>query len=248
MLIQAQQSLSLSKHWKKSKNQFLMNKFIVTIFYQLQVYNGWSCKYPYNEIVDNQYVVESSKSIDDLERLLLYNKRDSYIQIHITQATDPVSHSITEDEMVKILKGARISICTGGSDDNRPDSFVHRNRGWNAFQESEELYRKSVLLGQISSCFHFGNVEVVILKGLIYGVMSHGKCVVPFGNYSWIEPFNYGVARVVRNQKWGIIDTSGKEVLPLEYDNIRSVESMNNNAIIECYKDGKKQIINIISL
>lgn len=46
-----------------------MNKFVVTIYYQLQVYNGWSCNYPYNEIVDNQYVVESSKSMDDFERL-----------------------------------------------------------------------------------------------------------------------------------------------------------------------------------
>lgn len=64
-----------------------------------------------------------------------------------------------------------------------------------------------------------------------YAVLNiDGTEVVPFGKYSWIDRFDKGLARVkfgnVTNgqnengNKWGLIDENGKEVLPLDYDNI----------------------------
>ena len=57
-----------------------------------------------------------------------------------------------------------------------------------------------------------------------------GKEIVPFGKYDWIDGFDQGLARVkigkITNgmrdteNKWGIINNKGQEVLPLEYDNI----------------------------
>lgn len=67
-------------------------------------------------------------------------------------------------------------------------------------------------------------------EGYKYAVLNtDGKEVVPFGKYSWIDGFDNGLARVIGNvtnkqnknsNKWGLIDENGKEVLPLEYDNI----------------------------
>ena len=64
-----------------------------------------------------------------------------------------------------------------------------------------------------------------------YAVLNiDGTIVVPFGKYSWIDGFDNGLARVkigkVTNgqkdngNKWGLINENGKEVLPLEYDDI----------------------------
>lgn len=61
-----------------------------------------------------------------------------------------------------------------------------------------------------------------------HGVLSaDGEEIVPFGKYNWIDGFDKGLARVkIWNSegegkaKWGLIDETGKEVLPIEYDNI----------------------------
>lgn len=64
-----------------------------------------------------------------------------------------------------------------------------------------------------------------------YAVLNiDGTEVVPFGKYNWIDGFDNGLARVrignVTNgqkengNKWGLINENGKEVLPLEYDDI----------------------------
>lgn len=64
-----------------------------------------------------------------------------------------------------------------------------------------------------------------------YAVLNiDGTEVVPFGKYNWIDGFDNGLARVrignVTNgqnengNKWGLVDENGKEILPLEYDNI----------------------------
>ena len=68
-------------------------------------------------------------------------------------------------------------------------------------------------------------------KNLEYAVLNtDGTEVVPFGKYCWIDGFNKGLARVrngnvtngqnENSNKWGLIDENGKEVLPLDYDNI----------------------------
>ena len=64
-----------------------------------------------------------------------------------------------------------------------------------------------------------------------YAVLNiDGTEVVPFGKYNWIDGFDNGLARVrignVTNgqkengNKWGLINENGKEVLPLENDDI----------------------------
>ena len=75
------------------------------------------------------------------------------------------------------------------------------------------------------------NLYTVQDKNLGYAVLNtDGTEVVPFGKYSWIDGFDKGLAmarigNVTNGQdesgnKWGLIDENGKEVLPLEYDNI----------------------------
>lgn len=56
---------------------------------------------------------------------------------------------------------------------------------------------------------------------------SEKRTIVPFGKYTWISGYNKGYARVKvgkqpncleePNAKWGIIDSTGKEVVALEY-------------------------------
>ena len=61
-----------------------------------------------------------------------------------------------------------------------------------------------------------------------YGVLdARGIEIVPFGNYGYIDGFDKGLARVKTKNgimgmgyKWGIIDNTGKEVLPAQYDAI----------------------------
>lgn len=51
-------------------------------------------------------------------------------------------------------------------------------------------------------------------------VNAENKQIVPFGKYAWCDPqFTCGFSRVMGN-KWGIIDTLGNIVVPLEYDKI----------------------------
>ena len=38
--------------------------------------------------------------------------------------------------------------------------------------------------------------------------------------YDYIEPFHEGLAAVQRNDQWGFVDTTGKEVVPPKYDNV----------------------------
>lgn len=47
-----------------------------------------------------------------------------------------------------------------------------------------------------------------------------GNDIIPYREYSWIDGFDKGLARVKVNNKWGIINEKGKVVLPIEYDNI----------------------------
>lgn len=78
-----------------------------------------------------------------------------------------------------------------------------------------------------------GNKELYTVqdKDYQYAVLRvDGTKVVPFGKYNWIDGFDKGLARVkvgnVTNgqkdngNKWGLIDENGKEVLPVEYDDI----------------------------
>lgn len=65
--------------------------------------------------------------------------------------------------------------------------------------------------------------------GFYFVVDIQNNIIVPSGRYTYIDKFNNkGFARVNKENKdtntklWGIIDYSGKEILPLEYDYVGS--------------------------
>ena len=43
-------------------------------------------------------------------------------------------------------------------------------------------------------------------------------------NYNYIESFNEGVAVVKKNNKCAVVDFKGKEIIPLEYDEIKRID------------------------
>lgn len=85
-------------------------------------------------------------------------------------------------------------------------------------------------------------------KDYTYGVINlGGEEIVPFGKYNWIDGFYNGLARVKigkvsngvvdNDDKWGIINERGEEVLPCIYPNIWSFYGKNFNSIK--VQDGK---------
>jgi hypothetical protein len=85
-----------------------------------------------------------------------------------------------------------------------------------------------------------------------YGVINiYGEEIVPFGKYDWIDGFDNGVARVKKGKmsngyinndnKWGLINEEGEEILQVEYDDIWSFYGKNRKStkIIKngCAKD-----------
>lgn len=77
------------------------------------------------------------------------------------------------------------------------------------------------------------NLHVIERKDGLWGIMNKdGEHIVEFGKYDLIEPFFMGLSRVkigkgtaglkenYRINKWGIINTRGEEVIPVEYDEI----------------------------
>lgn len=77
----------------------------------------------------------------------------------------------------------------------------------------------------------YGNRIVAQHSDFKWGVSDmSGNIIVPFGKYDWIDGFEKGLARVkvghestaiINNiNKWGIINISGEEVIPVVYDNI----------------------------
>lgn len=78
---------------------------------------------------------------------------------------------------------------------------------------------------------NYNGVCVVQRSDYKWGVVDNdGNEIVPLGTYDWIDSFDQGLARVkigktaspIKNcsNKWGIINTLGEVVLPVEYDNI----------------------------
>ena len=61
------------------------------------------------------------------------------------------------------------------------------------------------------------NLFTVEKKNYGYAVINaYGEEIIPFGKYRWIDGFDNGIARVISyNQKWGIINKDGKEILPI---------------------------------
>lgn len=100
-----------------------------------------------------------------------------------------------------------------------------------------------------------GNKELYTVqnKNGQYAVIKiDGTEVVPFGKYNWIDGFDNGLARVKigsmtngqkeNENKWGLIDESGNEVLSVEYDNIWSFYNKKRTTT-KVVKDGAAQNI-----
>lgn len=80
------------------------------------------------------------------------------------------------------------------------------------------------------------------MEGL-YGVVNNKKeIVVPFGKYTYISGFDCGLARVIRDNKWGIVDEKGEEVLPAIYDKIWNFYRKNRDST-NVVKDGNQTLV-----
>lgn len=74
-----------------------------------------------------------------------------------------------------------------------------------------------------------------------------GKEIIPVGSFYKIYGYNKGLARVIKKNKWGIINTEGKLLLPTVYDNIWSFERNDFDSII-VEKNGVKSHISITDI
>lgn len=82
----------------------------------------------------------------------------------------------------------------------------------------------------------------------------NNKQVIPFGKYSWCDPqFTCGFSRVMEyhyleeKSKWGIIDTLGNIVVPLEYDKIWAIKEEYLFSI-KAFIDNKEERLNLHQL
>ena len=110
----------------------------------------------------------------------------------------------------------------------------------------------------------FGNIVLKETDNYKWGVEDlNGNIIVPYGKYAWIDGFENGLARVrtekknkvsnlkvygvktnsnnednnEHSEKWGLIDETGKEVLPLEYGEIWNFKGKGRNTT-RVVKDG----------
>lgn len=73
---------------------------------------------------------------------------------------------------------------------------------------------------------------------------GNGNAVIP-AQYDYVENFEGGYAKVRKNDKYGLINTAGVTVVPVEQDRlIRSAESSYDPAIWFATKNGKTAIVN----
>lgn len=83
-------------------------------------------------------------------------------------------------------------------------------------------------------------------------INQYNQQITPFGRYNWCDSqFTCGYARVAKydffeeKNKWGIIDTKGNIIVPLEYDKIWTLkEGYLHN--IKAFKDNKELKINLV--
>ncbi len=87
-----------------------------------------------------------------------------------------------------------------------------------------------------------------------YEVISvDGDVIVAKGIYPWIDAFDGGLTRVYvgncENKKWGIIDSKGKVVLPLQYSNIWNFYKKNRTTTtIEAVDEHQNRLVGSFNL
>lgn len=79
----------------------------------------------------------------------------------------------------------------------------------------------------------------------------NNKQIVPFGKYSWLDSsFVCGFARVMsydffrEKELWGIIDTLGNTVIPIEYDKIWALNEKYLFSV-KAFKEEKEELLNL---
>lgn len=103
---------------------------------------------------------------------------------------------------------------------------------------------KTILEPKFDDIYFSDNYNLIIVSNgptninLGSGLFNRsGKEILPIGSYYKIYGFYKGLARVIKGDKWGIIDSYGKLLLPIEYDNIWNFEGKDYDTII-VKKDG----------
>ena len=60
----------------------------------------------------------------------------------------------------------------------------------------------------------------VVREGLLYGFINSRNEYVIKAQYEEVYEFGRGFAQVKKNGKWGLIDTTGKTIIPCSYDEL----------------------------
>lgn len=137
--------------------------------------------------------------------------------------------------------------------DNEADEFVcsKKNGKW-AFFSCEGKQLTGFDYDKITEVAYTDRINTYFKKGLCL-VQKNGKLgyinsafktIVPFGKFEILEPYQNYLAIVSKNDKYGVIDTLGNFVLPLEYDFIEHpghYTRKSKNFIVK--KNGKLQLV-----
>lgn len=109
---------------------------------------------------------------------------------------------------------------------------------------------------QIVNCEYSGilvsdDSEYITLRHSIKGhslIDRQGNTIIPYGVYNYIDGADHNLVRVfvidkTTNEKcWGIVDTSGRVALPLEYSNIWNFHEKNRRSTIVEKKGVSKNV------
>jgi len=92
-------------------------------------------------------------------------------------------------------------------------------------KEGEKFYNnKGKFLGKFDHIVQVGHQLVLYIQNSKFGVMALNGDTLSYGNFEFISPFNsLGYSVVKKNNKYGIIDTLLKEVIPFEYEYIQNL-------------------------
>ena len=128
------------------------------------------------------------------------------------------------------------------------------------FQNLKKFANLTSLKEHASHVYVFDNVVVIETKDDKWGVMNNqGDEIVSFGKYDLIEPFFMGLARVkignvaVGNSenygkyRWGIINLSGEEVIPVEYTELWQFH-LKQKTKIQMAKDSKYEWLDLYEI
>ena len=109
---------------------------------------------------------------------------------------------------------------------NGKTTYYHQGTGQAAFTESCTLTP-----AEVSNPYLYD-------RGILYGLQGQ-QIFKPKQNYDSIRPFSNGYSRVSMNRYYGLIDESGNEVIPVEYDDIGYTDYPLYYGYISAVKDGK---------